>query len=498
MFFKLKNPSNNLDYEMSCSNIIKSNNELIDRYQRLFENKNATLGKNYKRVLDEFRQNLTRISHDQDETIQRETTKIIKSTPPICCSTPSPIIDYEVSKKINVPNENSTILQSFNNSKPTNKITPELSMNYNSSFDSHEKNIENFSSIPIPLPPHPTLFSSQPKSNYSLIRNSSNYTRRPSHNPNRNQQNNLSSTKTPRGFHKRPRYYYDNNNTTIISKKTRAVDDSTIIIDKIKDILLDMHSNMKPLLPVNQTSFFSTVAPPPTTLANMYFKSPQIHQLEQEKHQLPKISTLNSRLLPPLPNAPTQPIINIYSEEIKHSIQNDTTSPLVDKLLKELIKKLKQKSNQNAYSTNKLNVSRISKNPSTNVGQNVTNNDLNMFQNEHQFMLPPTSTPFFNGYTPMINDSYNNVPESANTNHVNHVMINNNNNNFLQQSMLFQLFQNQERMRRYAQYLQMSYLQSPQMASFGYGGTRCMPYSFGQNHSHMHKLHENQNYTYIY
>jgi hypothetical protein len=287
------------------------------------------------------------------------------------------------------------------------------------------------------------------------------------------------------------------NKTTIVSKKTSAVDDSNIVIDKIKGILFDMQSNMKPSpLPA---SFFSTVAP--TTLANMYLPSQIQHQLDLAKHQLPIMSTINSRL-PPLTNVPSQPIINIYPEENKHSNQNDTTSPLVDKLLKELIKKLKEESNQDAYSNNnkiKMNVSRVSKNPSSigNVGQDATNYDLNMFHNDHhQFMLPPATAPFFNGYTSMMNDSFNNVPKLPNTSHLNHAMINNSNSNsFLQQSMLYQLFQNQERTRRYVQYLQMHYLQSPHMESFGYGGTRrtCI-----NNHFHMHKLHKNQHYNYIY
>jgi hypothetical protein len=577
MFFKLKKPTNDQDDVMSCNNMMNANNEMADRYQQFYEKKNATLSKNYKQVFDEFRQSLTQRPGDQDGGGMHDYNEYaqikMKNTPPMCCSTPSPIkseseIESEfihfMNNKIHgsgVNDEKNVFFQPFNILKPTaTRIVHKPIIHSNISIDTHEKNIEHYSPIPL-LPPRPITSLPPKTTNQSSINGRSYIRRSPSFPIHEHQNEDLSQysnySKSPKGNFRR-RHAADNNNNNNKSSNM----DSNLVIEKLKNIILDMHLIMKP---PSQASIH------PSTCGSLHF--PPHTQKQSSLHQTQPQSIIN--IFPEenkYPNATSTSLVDKLLEELIRKVncqyesrQNSntnvmSTATLVDKALGELIKKLNRQSvsRQSDNSNKNMNVASMaplvdkvldglikklnhqSEQPNQNKNMNTsssctttsssnssntaplvdkalgklikklnyqseygpnsinnifgtplpvfgfTNNDLNMFQND-QFVYP-----FFNSFTPSISDTFNTTLKSRNLNHYTpSPPPTTTNNNLLQQSILSQLFQNQDCASNFNP---MFFLQPSQMLPYGYGGggggrRACMPYSFGQNHprrSHHH------------
>ncbi len=571
MFFKLKKPLNDQDDAMSCNNMMNANNnEIIDRYQQFYEKKNATLSKNYKQVFDEFRQSLAQRPCDKDGAMHdyNEYAQIkLKNTPPMCCSTPSPIkseseIESEfihfMNNKIHgggggggvgsTNDEKNVFFKPFNLLKPTatRLVHKPIIHHSNISIDTHEKNMEHYS--PIPLLPRP-MPSFPPKTNQASIGRS--YTRRSPSFPVFHEHQNGDDLSQYSNYSKSPKGNFRRRTTTADNSKSSSVD-SNLVIEKLKNIILDMHLIMKPTQPQASThhthqlekqkqaspqsiiNIFPDESKHPNTNNNNNAASHVDKLLEElirkvncqyESRQskntnvigstatlvdkalgelIKKLNrqygpsrqsdnsnnkTMNVASMAPLVDKVLDGLIKKLNHQYEQPNQNSnfsknintsssctsnsnsnsnssSTAPLVDKALGKLIKKLNY---QSEYGTNS-----IFGTPSAGFG--FANNDLNIFQND-QFAYP-----FFNSFAPSLGDNFNATLKSRN-----HYAPTN---DLLQQSILSQLFRNQDCASNFNP---MFFHQPSQMLPYGYGvggGRRaCMPYSFGPNHprrSHHH------------
>jgi hypothetical protein len=551
------------------------------RKYKLFDMKNTTLIKNENDELmrEDFNKFLHKLSQKSDQMYNNE-VKISLNEPPICCSTPSPIKrdpqlpNIKTSKKHISESFNNEKNGLSNEHKPIRNYSfvyhQEKNRDYtlpppshpgiisnrpstksygknkdifkSSSYmlNFHQEELSQYSNHPrgysrdyyedsdFPAsPPRPRPKEPMPKQ-YRVYKGLCKSPTIPSYDSHQygnhkrreysdfakkftqKYKSNLKSSREESHYH-----YQDQQNINDFSKASNSND--SILVDKLKKMILDLHSNSRSnmslinpkqiptlpalYLPITQQQqsqpLLSTISsnsalmiPPQFNQASALVTQPHHSQL----HMNSLITPLTNQNQPPSLSA-SQPVINIYSDQktnpdwIKSASTNPPTfdaSPIIEKL-QDLINKLPNGQSLPGSNTNVKNNStnssllnsklqdmieqihkefvenKINTEKDNGSGKEMSMNDLNMFQN--QFMFPPSYANFMQ--TPM-----KNLPL------VNHQRINNNN---LLQQLASQVLYNQQGARMHS-------MNQQQMASIPLKQHPLqMPYSIPPIHGYRRK-----------